>query len=126
MLDTILIVDATMIVGVLFAEAIGRGYGLKGGTRIALWMAYWGWFVLLPFSVSAILGLIDNTWAIGITGIGFGAFLGWFLFSSTIFGSQWKPHTRIQSIVDEDSLDANLERGFVVVAVLKSGKVVIE
>jgi hypothetical protein len=124
MLDTILIVDATMIVGVLFAEAIGRSYGLHVGRSMARWMLIWGLVSLLPFSTSALLAMIENGFTILVTWIGFYGFVAWF-FVISIIGS-FEKDVQKQEIVKESMLASRLADGWVVVAVLDSGDVVIE
>jgi hypothetical protein len=123
MLENILIVDATMIVGVLFVEAIGRAIGIKVTWGMGRWMFIWGVVALLPFSVSSVLALAGNDLAIGSAGIGFIGFTTWFLLISFAVG---KEKTSGQMVVEENELDKWLKEGHVVVAVLKSGRVVIE
>lgn len=60
LLETILIVDATMIVGILFVVTFGQAIGLKR-ERIADWMYAFCLFGILPFTASAILALLEQT-----------------------------------------------------------------
>jgi hypothetical protein len=125
MLDTILIVNATMIVGALFAEAVGRAMGIKSAFGAARWMLIWGLVAVLPFSLSAMLAIFGYEAANWITLIGFIGFVTWFLVVSFAIGVS-KGSGSCQFIVSEEELAGYLNRGYVVVAVLESGKVVIE
>lgn len=125
MLDTILIVDATMIVGVLFAEAMGRALGAKQAWDIAAYMSVWGYIALLPFSLSAIMGLVNfDAGALWGCGIGFGGFVAWFLLVTTIIATD--KDKQCQHLIDRNQLDDSLKKGFVVVTVLPDGKIVME
>jgi len=123
MLDTILITDATMIVGILFAEAIGRSFGIVTAKFMGRWMFLWGIASLLPFSISALLALTENEYAIWATGIGFIGFVLWFLFVSALESTG---EYQRQYIVRETELESFLKEGYVVIAVLNSGDVVVE
>ncbi len=123
MLENILIVDATMIVGVLFVEAMGRAMGIGIPRGMGRWMFIWGLVALLPFSTSSVLALSGNELAVGSAGVGFVGFTVWFLFISYTFASGRR---EVQKIVEENDLPQFLQQGYCVVAVLNSGKVVIE
>lgn len=123
-LDTIMIVDATMIVGVLFVEAIGKSFGMRG-KPMAVWMAFWGYFSLLPFSVSVLLALLElNSFAIIFCGVGFVGFTAWFLLVTTIFAKSREDQT--QYIIQLTELDGCLKRGYRFVVALQDGRVVVE
>lgn len=126
MLDTILIVDATMIVGVLFVEAFGKALGIKTTWGAGTWMLIWGLVALLPFSISSILGLIGNDLSIWLAGVGFVGFTAWFLIISSIAAKSIHESEVCQKIVEENELAKYLAQGWVVVVVLQSGKVIIE
>ena len=83
MLENLIIVDAAMIVGILFVEAIGRSFRARGDVGMARWLAIWGYVALLPFTASSILALAGNEKAIFAAGIGFVGFAGWFLLVTT-------------------------------------------
>lgn len=118
-----MIIDATMIVGVLFVEAIGRSFGLRGKI-MGIWMAIWGYFSLLPFSVSVLLTLLElNSASIFVCGLGFVGFTVWFLLITTVFA---KTEDQTQYIIQLNKLDDYLKRGYTVVVVLEDGRVVVE
>jgi hypothetical protein len=125
MLENIAIIDATMIVGVLFAEAVGRGFGIKQGLLLGRWMLIWGLTSLLPFSISSILALASSEVSIFFAGIGFIGFTGWFLVVCLARATA-KEMTEHQIVVREEELEGYLKNGWYVVAVLQSGRVVIE
>lgn len=125
MLENLLIVDATMIIGVLFVEAIGRAFGIRVVWSAGRWMLIWGLVALLPFSVSAVLALIGTDLAIAFAGVGFIGFIAWFILISAIMS----PRSEVgecQEVVEEKDLEEWLKEGWRVVAVLRSGKVVVE
>jgi hypothetical protein len=120
-----MIVDATMIVGVLFVEAIGKSFRLRGERAMGIWMALWGYISLLPFSVSVLLALLEfNSVAIFACGLGFVGFTMWFLLVTTAFAKA--PANQIQYIVQLNELDDYLKRGYSVVLDLKDGRIVVE
>jgi len=125
LLENLIIVDATMIVGILFVEAIGRSFKVAGNVGMAKWLMIWGYVALLPFAASSILALAGNEGAILAAGIGFVGFTGWFLFVTTYLAFS-KEDTQLQYIADEDELEKWLEGGYVVVTVLKNGRVIVE
>jgi hypothetical protein len=129
MLDTLLIVDATMIVGVLFAEAVGRALGIRMAWNMGLYMLTWGIFAVLPFSASSIFAILGNEWVASVSAmVGFMGFTIWFFsICYVVSKSRWRTNKeQSQKVVDEESLEAWLRGGWEVVAVLKSGKIVVE
>jgi len=123
MLENIAIIDATMIVGVLFTEAIGRAFGIRTSFGMGRWMLLWGLISLLPFSISAILALFGSEFSIISACFGFAGFSLWFLFTTFSIGLEKTPPQRI---VTEAELQSYLNLRWCVVAVLESGNVVIE
>lgn len=78
---------------------------------------------VLPFSLSVILAIFGYEAANWITVVGFIGFTAWFLVMSWAFTG--KKNVACQRIVSEEELAAHLAQGYIVVAVLESGKVVV-
>jgi hypothetical protein len=125
MLENLLIVDATMIVGILFVEAIGRSFEIRAWS-MGRWMLLWGFVALLPFSVSSILALIGNELAIASAVVGFVGFTAWFILMSSAWAFGTTMEEKYEKVVEEKDLEKWLQKNWRVVTVLQSGRVVIE